>query len=73
MKELYTLYPILNLTPQDILIAFEGHDREAEVKQKLTKMDDCNMEYLAEKLRDDYTEQLYWDSLRAIFESRFLK
>lgn len=31
------------------------------------------MEILASKLADDYCEQLFWDSLKVIFESAFLK
>ncbi|MFC1816092.1 hypothetical protein ACFL0M_09130 [Thermodesulfobacteriota bacterium] len=35
-------------------------------------MDDREMRQLASKLADDYCNQLFWDSLRIIFEDRFL-
>jgi len=35
-------------------------------------MTDEDMENLAGKLADDYCEQLFWNSLKTIFESKHL-
>ncbi len=65
-------YHISSLCRDDILEAFKGHEREKEVKKELKKLTDVNLEYLAKKMSDDYCNQLYWNSLKYIFISRFL-
>lgn len=57
----------------DVKFKFEGNDKRDKVIKRLKTMDEGDMSYLAEKLADDYCEQLYWDSLRVIFEDRFLE
>jgi len=44
--------------------------REEEIIEKL---DDCKMRMLAEKMAADYLNQLYWTSLKTIFEDNFLE
>lgn len=66
-------FPITSTCKDDIIQAFEGSDRLGEVKKRLETIDDMDMKYLARKLADDYCEQLYWESLKSIFEGRFME
>lgn len=66
-------FPITSLARDDIIQAFEGSDMLERVKRRVELLDDSDMAYLARKLADDYCEQLFWDSLRIIFEARFLE
>ena len=66
-------FPITSVSRDDIVQAFEETDMQEQVKQRVEKLDDSEMEYLASKMADDYCEQLFWDSLRTIFELRFLE
>lgn len=63
-------YPIISLSKEDLEEEFDGDE---EALKKIKALTPQNMEYLASKLADDYCEQLYWSSLRYIFESRFLE
>lgn len=65
-------YSITSLSKDDIIDAFQGYEILKQVTNKVSEMDDSDMEYLARKLADDYCNQLFWDSLRIIFEDRFL-
>ena len=65
-------YQITSVCKDDILIAFTGNNKLDRVKKRVKTMDEGDMSYLARKLAGDYCEQLYWDSLRIIFEDRFL-
>jgi len=69
----YEMFPITSLCKADIITAFEGTDILEQVKQRVDKMDESDMKYLADQMAEDYLTQLYWDSLRIIFEERFLK
>ncbi|MFH2066490.1 MAG: hypothetical protein ABIK15_14925 [Pseudomonadota bacterium] len=70
MTEKY--YQITSLGKSDIIKAFEDTEHEETVKQKVLNMTDEDMENLASKLADDYCEQMFWDSLKTIFESKYL-
>jgi len=70
MSEKY--YQITSLHKKDIIKAFEDTKHEETVKQKVSEMTDEDMENLAGKLADDYCEQLFWNSLKIIFESKHL-
>ena len=67
------MYPITSVCKEDIIQAFASSGKLERVKQRITEMDDTEMRHLASKMANDYLEQLYWDSLRIIFEDRFLE
>jgi len=66
------MFPITSVCRDDIIHAFRNSDVLEQVKKKVEMMDDTEMKYLASKLADDYCEQLFWNSLKIIFEERFL-
>jgi hypothetical protein len=68
-------YPITSVCKDDIIRAFGDDDKKTKrkVRARLKKMTKDEMIYLAEKLADDYCNQLYWDSLRYIFKDKFLR
>ena len=66
------MFPVTHICKEDIIHAFEGSDIFEQVKQKVKIMDNSDMKYLASELADDYCEQLFWDSLKIIFEERFI-
>ncbi len=68
-----TQYKITSVCKEDILAAFEGRDELPEIKKRLMEMTSSEMERLASKLSDDYHNQLFWDSLRIIFEDGFME
>ena len=61
-------FPITSVCKDDIIHAFNN---DADIKKIVEKLDDSDMETLASKLGSDYCEQLYWDSLKIIFELTF--
>jgi len=63
-------FPITSVCRDDIIHAFEN---DARAKKAVKNMDDDDMKHLASEMGDDYCEQLFWDSLRIIFESKFIK
>jgi len=67
------LFPITSVSRANIKQAFVGWDAHDAVCKRLDKMDDTEMACLAEKMADDYLNQLYWDSLRLIFVERFMR
>ena len=68
-KEMFT---VTHVCREDIIHAFKESDMFEQVKKKVKMMDNSEMEYLARELADDYCEQLFWDSLKIIFEARFI-
>lgn len=66
------MFPITYICREDIIHAFKESDMFEQVKKKVKMMDNSDMECLASKLADDYCEQLFWDSLKIIFEERFI-
>jgi len=61
--------PVTYISKDDIIHAFPEN---SEVKTIVDNLDNADMEHLASKLADDYCEQLFWESLRIIFESHYL-
>lgn len=55
-------YKITSLAKDDIIEVLPG--RKAEIM----RLSDMDMRYLARKLAEDYTEQLYWQSLKEMAE-----
>ena len=65
-------FPITSVSKEDIIHAFQNTDIADLVKERVVNMDDGEMNKLASKMADDYCEQMFWNSLRIIFEERFL-
>lgn len=65
-------FKITAVCKEDILMAFEGSDKYDKASKRALTMTDNEMTLLAAKLADDYLNQLYWDSLRTIFEDKFM-
>jgi len=72
MKYENKMFSITSICKADILDAFKEYDNFDIVKKRVEELDDADMKHLASKMADDYLEQLYWDSLRIIFEYQFL-
>ena len=62
-------FPVTYISKDDIIHAFPNNP---EVKTIVKTMDDADMKHLASKLGGDYCEQLFWESLKIIFESNFM-
>jgi len=62
-------FVITRLHRDDIIEAFKGNPK---AQKRARNMTDDEMKQLASKMADDYLNQLYWSSLRIIFEDRFL-
>ena len=62
-------FPVTYISKDDIIHAFSNN---SEVKTIVKRLDDADMKHLASKLGDDYCEQLFWESLKIIFESHFM-
>ena len=63
-------FVITRLSKDDLRAVFKDNAKALEIIEKL---DDCKMRMLAEKMAADYLNQLYWISLKTIFEDNFLK
>ena len=61
--------PVTYISKDDIIHAFPNN---SEVKTIVDNIDIEDMKHLASKLADDYCEQLFWESLKIIFESHFM-
>jgi len=66
-------FQITSVSKEDIIHAFKNTDILKRVKEKVVEMDDSEMKELASKMADDYCEQMFWESLKIIFEERFLE
>ena len=62
-------FPVTYISKDDIIHAFPNN---SEVKTIVKRLDDADMKHLASKLGDDYCEQLFWESLKIIFELNFM-
>jgi len=62
-------FPVTYISKDDIIHAFSNN---SEVKTIVDNLDDADMKHLASKLGGDYCEQLFWESLKIIFESNFM-
>lgn len=67
-------FKITSVCIEDILQAYKDIDSPLleKVEKRVETLEEWEMEGLASKLADDYCNQLFWDSLRIIFEDRFL-
>jgi len=63
MKE--DFFVITRLHKDDLRKLFKDNKKALEV---IDELDEGEMQYIADKLANDYLEQLYWDSLKTIFE-----
>ena len=63
-------FVITRLSKDDLRAVFKDNAKALEIIEKL---DDCKMRMLAEKMAADYLNQLYWISLKTIFEDNFLE
>ena len=61
-------FVITRLHKDDLRGIFKDDPKKLKV---IDKMEDYEMELLARKLADDYCNQLYWNSLKIIFEECF--
>lgn len=66
-------FPITSVCFDDIIFAFDDSEQLAGVKKRLQELDENDMKYLASKMANDYCEQLYWVSLKILFEEYFLR
>ena len=62
-------YVIARLHKDDIKTAFRN-DKQA--LEKIDKLTEAEMSYIASKLQNDYLTQLFWQSLRDIVTELFL-
>ena len=76
-KEDNQYYKVTSTCKEDIIRAFEDINTPKEemkkIKKRVKSLKDNEMLVLASDLSDDYCEQLYWDSLRSIFEGRYME
>jgi len=67
-------FKITSLCKDDIRQAFNDVGRlTPKIKKKIDAMTDSEMSCLASDMADDYCNQLFWDSLRIIFEDNYLE
>ena len=64
-----TFFSITAFSKDDLIEAFDG---DVRIKELVRDLSDDEMKYLASKMADDYCNQLYWDSLKIIFDEHFL-
>jgi hypothetical protein len=64
-----TFFSITALSKDDVIEAFDG---DVKIKELIHDLSDDDMKYLASKLADDYCNQLFWDSLKIIFDEHYL-
>jgi len=62
--------PITSISKEDIVPVFNG---DVKVKLRVKTMDKADMKPLASDLTNDYCEQLFWESLKIIFEFKLIK
>ncbi len=62
-------YPITSVCKDDLIQTFVD---DSDAQEAIKEMDEGDMQTLASKMADDYCDQLYWDSLKVIFELKFM-
>ena len=65
-------FPVTSVCKEDIIKIFQETSILEQVKKRVEEMKDSEMKELASQMADDYCEQLFWSSLKIIFEDRFL-
>lgn len=63
-------YPVIRLCKDDLEELFKSDKKALE---KIKKLDEAEMKYLAEKVQDSLMDLGYWDTLKLTFEFRFLE
>ena len=63
-------FVITRLHKEDLRGLFKDNKKALKIIDNLS---DSDMEHLAEKMANDYLEQLYWSSLRTLFEDLYMK
>ncbi len=66
-------YPIISVCKEDILQMYESREEYNQAMKIVEKFDDSDMETIANKLANDYCEQMFGGSLQTIFEEYFWK
>jgi len=67
-KERKEYFVITKLHRSDIKQALWDHDElTSDVEAEVNALTDADMERIASKMRDDYLEQFYWESLYVIY------
>lgn len=61
-------FVITRLHKDDLRGLFKDDKKALEI---IDNLDDVDMKYLAEKLANDYCEQLFWISLKTLFEDMY--
>jgi len=61
---------ITKVSKEDLKEAFKDNKKALKI---IEEMDSDDLQRLAERMANDYIEQLYWDSLKAIFTEMFLE
>jgi hypothetical protein len=64
-----TFFSITALSKGDIIETFDG---DVQINELVKNLSDDDMKYLASKMADDYCNQLFWDSLKIIFDEHVL-
>ena len=63
-------FVITRLHKEDLRGLFKDNEKALKI---IDELGDADMEHLAEKMADDYLEQLYWSSLKTLFEDLYMK
>jgi hypothetical protein len=63
-------YPVIQLCKDDLIECFRD---DKEIIERIEKLDEYEMQYLADKVGDMLMELGYWETLKEVFEYRFLK
>ncbi len=63
-------YKITSVCKDDLRIEF---NKDQKALDRIEKLEDWEMNKLANKMEDDYCNQLFWQSLRNIFETMFME
>ena len=61
---------ITKVSKEDLKEAFKDNKKALKI---IEEMDSDDLQRLAERMANDYIEQLYWDSLKIIFTEMFLE
>jgi len=61
---------ITKVSKEDLKEAFKDNKKALKI---IEGMDSDDLQRLAERMANDYIEQLYWDSLKNIFTEMFLE
>jgi len=57
-------FKITSVSREDILQCYENEDGFEEIKRRIEKIPDVDMEWIARKLAEDFCSCCFWDSLK---------